>query len=495
MWAVSLVVACGFLPLLVLVPAPLADWPSHLARVGIADQVLNGNPFWSERYQFNSLLIPNAVLDAVILGFMRLGLSIDQAGLAFLALCYGAFMFGFVRLSRVHGVPPVIAAASGSALFLTGNMVDGLLNYTAGIAASLIAFSFWCPPRASLGKRLAIALIATPLIMFCHIVAALVFAGVCACHDLFGPAQRWRDRLLNVAPASFALALGVAGYTLSAASGDNVHQLVYRNRTSLLGALNGKFHVVLEALTSGNQVADAIAAVLLTLFACLAWRARARISLQSAAPVAALTMLAMLAPNSVGDGSLLDFRLCILPLMFAMATFPGWGTDSGPLTWWYGAAALARAGVLAVAWSSYGPVYADLERQLAALPAGSTLLAAYGDAGSSFYEGLQPPLWNSASLATRYGIFVPSVFASATQQPLAVKPEWRPAWLWSHYGNARTPERLAALRDAASRLCSTDPNVFLFVLYSGSDGPASGQERLHGLGRTRTSVLNVCGER
>src|SRR5271154_6419305 len=63
-------------PLLVSQPAPLEDWPSHLARVEILTSLLRGETFWAQYYHLNSFLLPNVALDVGLAGLHAIGLSI-----------------------------------------------------------------------------------------------------------------------------------------------------------------------------------------------------------------------------------------------------------------------------------------------------------------------------------------------------------------------------------------------------------------------------------
>jgi len=209
-----LVVLFGAIPLFVLAPAPLADWPNHLARVAITNDILNGDPFWSARYKFQGILIPNAILDAIVLGLMRLGVSITLAGPAFLLLCYTLFVGGFIALSQTRQVPIVVAASLGSMAFYTGLTVYGLVNFLTGVGLAMLAASLWMREDAGLGRRVLITVVATPIILFCHVVAALVFAGLCGCYDLMRPARTWGRRMVEVLPAAIAVVIGFAGYKL-----------------------------------------------------------------------------------------------------------------------------------------------------------------------------------------------------------------------------------------------------------------------------------------
>ena len=468
LFAISLVVL-GAIPLVLLSPAPLADWPNHLARVSITNDVLNGNPFWAARYDFQGILIPNAVLDAVVLGLMRLGVPIVQAGATFLLLCYALFVGGFCALSRLRRVPVTVAAALGSMAFYTGLTVYGLVNFITGIGLAMLAASFWMRDNASLTRRFLIIALATPLILFCHVVAALVFAGLCGCYDLVRPARSMGRRAVEVLPAATAFVIGVIGYKLSAASSDTM-SITYDGAPGFKSIVIGKVRQIAQALTSGDRLADALFMCVIVVLGMLLWQGRREIRLSFAAPVIALAVVAILVPNGIGMGLLLDTRLFAWTLFLAIALLPWSSRLTKSVEVSLIAIFLARTVVLIVAWMSYAPVYTELRTAFATLPKGSTLLDAYDDT-PGFYTTRQPPVWNSASLAVSNGIYVPSVFAEPTQQPLAVKLAWRPLWLWSHSANARTAENLASVRERAARFCSLDPSAHLLLLHITRDPP------------------------
>ena len=479
---VGLFVVLGALPLVVLVPAPLADWASHLARVWVTDRVLHGDAFWQARYVFRSLLIPNAVLDGGVLGLMRLGMSVNAAGVVYLLVCYGAFVAGFVRLSRLQHLPAPLAVALATTGFYTGNLIYGLVNFITGIGVAMFAASYWLNDDATIARRFAIAVIATPAILFCHVIAAMVFAGLCGCYDLFRPLRTVGDpfaangagamaprpgllrRLFELAPATLSLLLGVLAFKL-APTGQDALMLAYSGHGGLLGWGYGKLQQAADGLSSANRAADAIFAAILAIVLALLWRQRAAVSLRLAAPVIALAALPIVAPFQVGEGLLLDTRLFVLPALIGMALLPWAKRLDARWQWALVAACLSRPALLALAWSSYAPIYDQLRAQFAQLPRGSTLLTAYSDE-PPFYDFKQPPLWNIGPLAVSSGVFVPSMFAEPTQQPLAIRPVGRPRWLWDHNANARTPENLAAVRAKARRYCAIDPRSHLFILHT-----------------------------
>ena len=436
--------------------------------------VLNGNVFWSARYSFQGILIPNAILDAAVLSLMRLGLPISLAGSTFLLLCYAVFVIGFISLSKLRQAPIIVTTSLGSMMFYTGCIVYGLVNFVTGVGVAMLAASFWMRDEASIARRFLIAILAIPIILFCHVVAALVFGGLCGCCDLVRPAHTQSRRLIEILPASFAIVIALIGYKLSAA-GSDVVTIEYDGAPGIKTILIGKIRQIAQALTSGDRRADVLLACALIFIGALLWQRRREIRLSTAVPVAALALLAVLSPNGVGLGLLLDTRLFAWSLFLAVALLPWSKEISRHAEILLIVIFVVRAIILTAGWASYAPIYANVRAAFAGLPKGSTLLDAYDDT-PSFYASRQPPLWNIASLAVEDGVFVPSVFAEPTQQPLAVRLEWRPLWLWSHSANARTPDNLRSVREHARRFCDLDPNTHLLLMHVTQQPPFSIEE-------------------
>lgn len=471
-WLLPAILLLGFLPMLVVFPAPLADWASHLARVAVTDRVLHGDPFWSERYHFQGFLIPNAVLDVVVLGFLRLGLPLDAAGVCCLALCYGSFVTGFVRLSRIGSVPTIPAASLAIMLFYTGNVMYGLVNYMIGLGLAMLAAAYCLRPRSSLRQRCLIAALAVPVIAFCHIVAAGIFVAIYGATMLFRPLpatfpfnqqSAWRRRAWLLLPAVIGGVICAVAFLLSPAGTDKM-TIAWVGQPSVSGLLYGKIKEAAEGLSSGFELADGLFAVIVAVMLLGLWRNRVNVQSWTLKVVGVVTLLPLLAPFSIGAGLLFDARMAIAALGVAMAMLPWAAGLRADLQTSVTALCATRIAFLALLWLSYRPVYHDIDRAFAALPVGSTLLSAYTDV-PDFYADRAPPLHEIAALAVRHGVFVPNMWAEASQQPLVINPDWRPQWLWSHSANARTPENLASVRARAKRYCDIDPNTHLFLLH------------------------------
>ncbi len=471
------VLLIGVLPLLVLSPAPLADWASHLSRVEVTERVLHGDPFWTARYFFQGLLIPNAVLDAVVLGLVQLGMSLDLAGMCFLVICYGCFVSGFIRLARIGSVPPVVAASLAVTLFYTGNIMFGLLNYVTGLGLTMLASAYCLQPQMRLGRRCLITLVALPVILFCHILAAGMFVAIYGAATVFhpfsvSPPNRLTDlrhRTLMLVPALIASAICLVGYRLSPVSTDKL-VISWADQYSVVGLIYGKIKQAAEGLSSGFNVADAMMVPLIAVILWCLWRNRNIVRPWQIAVVATLALLPLLAPFRIGEGMLFDTRMFVLPLI-AILTMLRWASGLSQ-SWQLSIVVYCslRTLLIAFAWLSYSPLYQNIKTAFAALPPGSTLLSAYSDE-PSFYLDRAPPLHNIAALAVRDGVFVPSMFAEPSQQPLVIRPKWRPTWSWDHSANARNPANLASVRERARLFCRLDPKTHLFMLHVTQEEP------------------------
>ncbi len=469
------VVLLGALPLLASVPAPLQDWPSHLARVWITARVLDGDPFWAARYGFQGYLIPNAILDVAIGGLMRLGLGIDAAGAAFLLLLYASFIGGFCALSRRVAGHSALAAPLAVTCFYNMALFYGLVNYLAGVSLILWSLVAWQACRGRWAIRALLALPCVGAIALCHLLAAFMFVGVAGLLDLAAFTRRRRAR--ELLPPLVAL-LAAAGALLLSPVGDDNIAAIGQGKSSLLRAAFGKAATFGKAMASGQPGPDLALILTVALLAAAAAYAGRRIPRDWVLVIAALVVVTVLAPFSIGEGTYVDARLATLPFIVLAASFA-----VGPRAAWLAPAlaalVVARVGLLAADWHRYGRFYAALESTLAELPPGSTLLAAKGDApptrgdpssprawiagGMGWFDQWSPPLNNMTTLAARHGIFVPSVFASRVQQPLYLRPEWRAPWPLTV--DAGTPAQLDAALARARTDCRPGIPTNLIVLY------------------------------
>lgn len=479
----ALLVVLGAAPLFVAHVAPLQDWPSHLARVGILASVLDGNAFWTQYYDFNTFLLPNVALDIGVLALTRLGLGIETAGMIFLLFSYALFVSGFWMVARACSAASAEKLPLGILLFYSWSLFWGFINYTVGIGALFWAVALYASISAGAWRKAGFAAVAACAVFECHAVAAVLLVLLLACHDAAGVLSAGRPRLRDApryAPR-FAGSASAAGvflllYVLSPAATDNKAEIIYIGADSLLGVLKWKVGVFAKAFLGGSVASDAVFAACVVASLCLAvFVSRVRMPVWAVLAVGALCAVVLVAPQQFGAGSHLDNRLAAMPVLVAAA--------AARLEWRRAAAHRAAVAVLAVGvlargvaltadWSRAGAMIEALDAHFATLPRGSIVLTGYGKPahGIGWGEFWSPPVGNIAALAARHGVFVPTVFALPSQQPLVLKRRFHP---WDMHATVSDPAELGEVLARSRVLCRGEltqdppPRVEMLVLYPG----------------------------
>ena len=427
--AAAWLVPIGALPLLVAQPAPLQDWPNHLARVHILDLLLRGDPFWSRFYVINTFRVPNVALDLGVLGLTRLGLAPAMAGSAFLLLTYALFVGGFGALARRFGAVGPARLAAAVSLFYTGPLFWGLVNYVFATGALLCLLALWLGAASPPWRRLAVAVLGAAILFFCHLIAAVAFAGALACFETWAI---WERRSWQGSPwqLSSAGALLTVVLLMRAAPHEPLLAIDYLQTQSLAALLRWKFVIFAKLPVGATQLYRAVTLAGAVAAGGVALAARPALRASGAALLATggLVLLALAVPNRIGGGALLDERLALLPVLLGTAAIqvawrrPAWGAAAAAAA---SVAALARVLTLAIAWSHTGAAYAAYDLAVARLvPRGAMMLMG---AGRKLDRVEWPEFWSKpyTSIETQavfHGIFVPMVFASPLQQPIALRP-------------------------------------------------------------------------
>ena len=464
-------VLLGALPLLVTRPAPMQDWPNHVARMHVLTGLLHGDAFWTRYYRFAGFLVPDAALDVGVLGLGRAGLPVGVAAQAFLVMTYLVFVAGFCALARTLGALAPVKVAFAILLFYGNALFWGLVNYILGVGLMLGLLALWlrCDGRGGAWRR---ALIAGPgalLLLFTHLVAAaawIVVLGAFDLHRLLASRAPARTRLLG--SLSWLVALAAVAAVLHALPGEAGHDFSVRYAGVGIGdAIVRKLALFGKLLLGGSLLQDA--ASLAALLACAVVAASSRPSLAPAPAwaVAALAVVTLAAPERVGTGSVLDVRLAILPLLLLAAAVrfaPGRRAVAV-----VAAAVLARTLLLAGQWHAAGAVFHDFRQQAARLPAGSVMMVAYGTPLRSltWQQVWSPAITSLATQVVFREIFMPALFANPAQQPIALRPAY--AALTQPW-NMTDDAHLHATGAGLAALCDRHGfrGVYLTVLYPGA---------------------------
>ena len=448
-------VLLGALPLAVPAPAPLEDWPGHLARIWVIQQVLQGDPFWTAHYVFRGFLIPNAIIDLTLVGLQQAGLSIGTAATLYLLALYALFVGGFHRLARAAGAQSALTAPLAAGCFYTLPLFWGFVNFMTGISVMLWLLA-WSAQTGSVRRRLAIALIGTAAVAFCHIIAAALFMGCLGCLDLVRLGRaRWRAPLV-LAPSCLAALIVLAAVVGSPVAGNSLHRIVYRGHGTAFGVVFGKVSIWAKTLLSLHVGPDVMLVLALIPLAALVWRLRPRPAVSWLVAVGALALVSLAAPDWIGGSAFLDARIPAVAVVLLAATAPLRGA-SASLSLALCALLAGRSVWLAADFAATGRSFAALEAALSAMPPGSTLLAADAQPRTSYtWWSFWPP---QVTLMAPHGVFVPKMFAIPVQQPLVLRPQWE---RWNFFLELTTPARHDAAVAEARASCEGPTSMILF---------------------------------
>ncbi len=465
--AMGALVIAGALPLLVGRPAPLQDWPNHVARFHILSALLRGSAFWGRFYRFDGFLVPDAALDLGALGLARIGLPVSAAAQLLLVGAYAMFVAGFCALARALRAWSPAKAALAVLLFYGNALLWGLVGYILAVGMMLGLLALWVGVEAHPARRLAIAAIGAASLLFTHVVPAVAWVVVLGCFDLarfVGSRAEPCCRVLG--SASWVVALAVVAGLLAALPGGTGHDLsAGYPGIGVAGAAVRKLWLFAAVLLGGGVAQDASSLAALTVCIGAALAARPRLDAGPALAVAGLLVLVLASPERLGSGSLLDQRLAILPLVMLAASarprlqMPRWEAAAAT-------AVLARTLVLAAQFYRAGLVFQDYDRAAAALPAGGVMMMAYATplASLGWQRIWSPPILSIATQVVARGLFMPAIFANPAQQPIALRPAFetlKQPW------NLTDAAHLRATVAALAPVCAARAfaGVFLTVLY------------------------------
>jgi hypothetical protein len=457
-------VVLAAVPLVVSQPAPLEDWPSHLARVEILTSLLRGETFWAQYYHLNSFLLPNVALDIGLAGLHGIGLSIATAGTVFLLATYAVFIVGGSRLARAFGasdpVKPVIIAM----LFYNGALIGGFANYMVGLGLAFWVFAAWIEARDRPGRRFAIAVLGTVAVFFAHLIAAAFLVAAMGLFELYNLVRQRRfgsSALLRHASPAAAAAVVVVLFVLSPTTADGPGgggAVYYTGAPSPAGIAKGKLILLFHPLLDGSGIIGAAILVAgMVVFLLLTLRfGRPRLSPRALFLALGLALLVVVSPNGIGVGYGLDYRLVVpLACVVVCATTLTW---RGTAVRWVVFAVLlvtsvARSGSFIADFWRDKATFRAFEAATAQIPPDSLLLTGMGSRWETIPWGRfwAPPAEYLATQAAPSRVFVPTVFAIASQHPLVLNSRFAG---WGSFVFFSSPDDAAKSRDRLQETCA-----------------------------------------
>ena len=431
----------------------------------------------------NHLLVPNVALDLGV-GALRLtGLSVDAAAAIFLVLSFAIFVGGFCRLAQAFGAMDATKPLLASLLFFCGPLMHGLVNYVLGIGLAFWMIAAWM--RAPPPRRVLLAILGTVFLFYVHLLGAAVFVAVIGCLELplmISAIRKrgagWATAVSSVAAFVLFLTLVVTSPTIDdsmpARDGSN---LWFIGHQSLSAMALWKASIFRDTLIDGTRLwAAALTLAGGAVFVLLAASAgRGRVAWPAMLAIGLFVVAVLALPDSAGPGSMLDYRLGVLPFLLAAAAVrtiwrsPLWRVAAvGTLL----TVSFGRSVEFAVTFRSDDAVYRAFDAAVADIPSGSVLMVAKGsaDVDISRAEWWAPPMEHVATRAALRGVFVPTVFATASQQPVVLKAAYIP---WRRTWETATQAGWTTMLEDVRPICESaaqgwGAKVFLVVVYPGS---------------------------
>lgn len=485
----------SILPVLVTSNPPLHDYQFHIARMDILRRWAH-SPDLRSYYDFYTMLLPNVGMDAVVLLLAQV-IPVEWAGRVFIILTFAVQLFGclalnraLLRLARVSNdstwpeqigvnLLPLLAA------FFLYNWIFlfGFLNYLFGLGLVLLAMAAWIELDivGKLLPKLFFGTLCALVLYFCHLIALGLFAIMVAGYQL---PRAWAIRPIR--PALGYLLSGAVIFMLPAALflTSPTNQGTHFTSHSLTNLLRTPA-IFVRVLMAGTWSLDLLLLLMLVLMLPLLRRVRVMRPMRLPLVLLFVTYLAM--PHELFGGWGADSRIPVLIVFVFCGSIylrePPSRVEAvvqQHRVRRFGYCLLAmltlRCAILTMDWIAYDHVYADFRTAFRKLPAGSVIFSASTYPPPSLQDLdlhlWQPPLASVVALAVLevHDVFVPQVWATYGQQPIAVTPRYQP--LYALQNNvARRVTTDAELQQWGAEIRKTTAQakiaapVFLLLLY------------------------------
>ena len=162
---------------------PLLDYPNHLARATVL--AFGGNdPVLSRMYASHWAIIPNLGTDLVLPPLLHV-LPIHLAGRVVVGCTILLPVIGTIAYSRAtFGTRSAWPLASGLVAY-NATLLLGFVNFVAAIGIALLLAAAWIAWRDRASRRvMALAVIGTVALFFCHLMGLVFFYALIAGYEL-----------------------------------------------------------------------------------------------------------------------------------------------------------------------------------------------------------------------------------------------------------------------------------------------------------------------
>jgi hypothetical protein len=428
------------MPLIVTQPAPFEDWPSHISRVSILTSLLRGELLWQPYYQINQLFLPNVALDLGVTLLHLIGIPLELSAQLFLLLTFVIFIGGGVALARAFSSSDPVKPMLSAMLFYNGSLMGGSVNFMAGLGLMLWVSAIWLHMSEFPARRFLVAACGVFLVFLAHLIAAFFLIAVIGLleFDLFQRSHNFRFSNIIRHLSAFSAALIVivllwlSPTSTDTLSTDGMNQITYVGAPSAFGIIKAKLGLLGHPLLDGSGGRGAaIVVVGMLVFACaMARTARLQFGIRGIILALGLNVLWIVAPNGVGVGYGLDYRLVPAAFVVLIAVVRIEWRTSAPsslamvvmLTF-----SVCRSASLAADFRDDAVTYRQFEKAADHIIPGSVLLTAIGTPRSSisWTDFWAPPTEYLPTLAVANGVFVPTTFTFKSQHSVVMRPEYQ----------------------------------------------------------------------
>jgi hypothetical protein len=426
----AVLVVATLLPLAFARLPPFLDYYSHLTRIHIIAQLAQFEPF----YRLNPTIPPNVAMDAILSGLTRL-MPLPAAGWLFLVVTLVLQIGGVFVLNRRLFGPQATPAGPMIACVLVYNWVlsMGFLNYLFGIGLMLWLIAAWLAVR-SRGwlPALGFGSVAGLLLLFTHAMAFALYAVIIGAWELQAAFEAFRRDRRNPLPTLLkgALPFLPALLLLAFLFKPEAEAEPPTWGTPFILQKVKAFVYALDSVSS-SPILSGVGLALLVIV--LAMTARMRLHRGVILPLAALVLVVLVAPRTLGGAANLDERLPVAIAFLGLAALrvefrKSWGST-------------AFLGVLLVfaAWRSTdlildfrnfrGHIQAAVN-SFAGIEPGSIVAVAADQTSPDFSLHIRERrLWHiSATAALHAPIFVATTHAMPSQHTIVVQPAFLPLY-------------------------------------------------------------------
>ena len=409
----------GLLPIWSLEYLPLQDYPNHLSRMHIINN-LNSDPFLSRYYSICFHSVPNLAMDLIV-PLLNQVFDIDTSARIFISISILLISTGCIALRYLifRKFDPFVFVIF--TLLLSQVLIKGFLNYYFGIGLMFWGVALWIYHKDStIHLRAFIALISVFCIYFSHLAALGLFVCIVKIIEIQALRSKEKIDLLHYIPLSIVLLFPIILYKLGPTS--NV-SLSVRYQTVYIKFIFNLLHLTDIQNLSINKL---FLLFFLGTYTTGLLTKKIQIPHPFQAILLILYILYLIMPYSIITSANADWRL-LLPIALLLVCTSNIRNISKPIKHTIIGVFLllyiAQTTLLLQRWGQNQSTLAAAEKAIQQIPRGSKLYSLFFF-NNHRLEGNRLMHYPASAVISR-SAFIPSLFAYASQQPLSYNEKYK----------------------------------------------------------------------